>query len=73
MVAFLAGGAAHEVAGGTGARRGGLAAIQGLGGDLAGVIDAHQPGRVSLFRLGQRGPRAATAAGARPAPGALTG
>ena len=42
VVGFLAGGVEHELPDFGVAREQGLGVIQGLGGDLAGMIDAHQ-------------------------------
>jgi len=51
MIVFLARRPFQEFAGGARARHCGLAAVQPLRGDLAGMIDPHQAGGVPPFAL----------------------
>jgi hypothetical protein len=57
VIGLLARGIQHEIADFRVAGKHGLGVIQGLGGHLTGMIDAHQCGGLALFIRGQAGIR----------------
>jgi hypothetical protein len=54
VVGFLASGPQQHVADLWSPREDRLPVIEGLGGDFAGVVDAHEVGRLATLRLAQR-------------------